>query len=440
MNKVINTLLKVGISLFFMLLSLNLPAQRNLKAKHFKDINVLNVLSNSKNYIIDFYSASEKNIAYKPPISSFRDTAINLYSKSTMLYINTKKNVTINVNDNDIEIIKIFLSKVDTLRIIGCLNEKISIFNANSMSDDLRQVNMIEINGALIDRADFRNLRLGSLSFSNCNLFFLNLKDATVLNTFSLKEVRLDSANFNRTLLPSLIRLDTVDLSHVNSTIDLSRLRHISKNSHVFDLERTIRISDTDLDKLKLSYDRLNFHIDTLQKFQIRSWIYEKLLKNLKNEHLTSKYNYYNNQLSDANDAVNHTQLRNFLNEVWWDNGHNRRKVIYNSFFLFGFFFILNCLAYNQLKVVYMPEPFIDYYDRIKSKYQDDPLKRNTVLHLASYVYGSLAYTSFVFWGLKLDLHSLKLRFNLGFFLLILQYMVGLVCVAYIIGIVVVKS
>ncbi|WP_448633959.1 hypothetical protein [Pedobacter panaciterrae] len=104
---------------------------------------------------------------------------------------------------------EIFLSEVDTLKINGRHIEKISIYNVNKEVSQSSNVNLIEVNNSIIDRANFRNLKLGSLIFKRSELRYLDLKNSVVSDVISFKQIRLDSANFDFALLPSLITLDT---------------------------------------------------------------------------------------------------------------------------------------------------------------------------------------------------------------------------------------
>jgi len=441
MNKLINALLSTFFFLAFINLSINASAQAKRKSN--LSINQRRNFSASSdrcNYLLELHSVDKQRILSSSRNHLFKDTIIYISGGSPTLKINTKRNVTLNINDDKIVSVKILLSQVDTLKINGRQSEKISIYNVNKEEGRSSKANFIMVNNSIIDKANFRNVKIGSLIFKKSELRYLDLKNSVVSDMISFKQVRLDSANFDFALLPPLITLDTVDLSYVNGTIDMSRLLHISADSsYTHQLSRTLRISDTDLDKIKLSYDRFNFHIDTLQGIVKRAWIYQKILKNLKNNHLTDSYDYYSDQLTAARDEMNHGILRNKLNEIWWNNGQNRRRVVYNSLGIFLFFFIINCFLYRWLKVIYMPEMFKEYYLRIEHRYLGYHTPSNQRVYIALYALGVFIYTSYIFWGLKLNLNTLKIKFIPLFSFIIFQYLMGLICVAYIIGIIIVK-
>lgn len=393
----------------------------------------INLNGNAKNFRVKLVAKSMLSNLQSLLHNSTRDSLIYAAGETFTITVDTKKNVKIDVETSEVTSLSIFLTRVDTININGTLKENVFLHKA---AKQFAFVNTVQINTTKVKEINFQDLEMNSFIARKSDLLCLNLKNAAVKKTFLLGQVRLDSANFYLTELPQFITLDSVDVK-IDGIIDLSKLKHIKKNTpYVYELERTMRISDTDFDKFKLVYDRWNFHVDTLQGIQRQNWIYEKMLKRFADAGLTSKHEYYLYQLNQVKNAISHGQIRNWINEFWWNNGTNKTKAVVNSVMLFFIFFLFNCVFYKKLEDVYMPDTFKDYHDMVKNKYRN----RTTGTFLwCSNVLGTFIYTSYVFWGLRLDFPSLRIRCWWLFLMLILQYIVGLVCVAYIISFIIVR-
>jgi hypothetical protein len=436
--KLINAFQLFKVLILFLFLGFNLNAQVPEGKKPLKSITIG---PSNKNFNIEIYPASFQKTVQKSNETKFKDSVIQLFKDSIRLYIKTDRNVSLYIHGDAVHIpVRIGLEQVNVLRIKGGLKERVFIYNTSHRLRDGFKINSIFVDNAIIREANLENIAIKDLYFRKSQLDYLNVKNAEISKSFTLKQVRLDSGNFEYTFLPRLITLDTLDLCNVSKLIDFTRLRHLNTSTPgSFDLDRTIRISDTDLDKFKLPYDRINFHIDTLQDFMHRKWIYEKLLKNLSDAVVYSSYNYYNEQYTDILDEGNHRAVRNWVNRIWWNKGHNRGRVLMFSLLIFSFYIVGNYLFFNRLKNTYMPDVFKDYNVRIEYKYLGPVEQQRKTQYFFYYLFGIFLYTSYLFWALRLDLSSLRIRnfFVLGF--IILQYLSGALFVAYLVSFIIVR-
>lgn len=382
-----------------------------------------------------------------------KDTVINLSDEKIVLDINTPNSVFINIDYNSsIKEVIIYITNVDTLRITGQLNNSISIIKSEIKEQNIfDKANVISIEGCLLKEVNLEGIHLNHLGFVNSHIYQLNLKDSEIRDSLSFRDIKLDSVIVTNALFPKYIRMDTVDLNEIKMPIDLTKLKPLYNSTFHHDekLERKFRLSTIDVKKLNFSYDRVSFHIDTLQDPKHRKKIFEYILKKFSENGFESDYFYYHIQYQDILDSENHKRLTNFVNYYWWGNGRNKGNVVKISAAAFGIFIIINLFSFGYLIEVYSPEVFKKKYGITRSEFNLplDPKKnalrllngRSWRVYHRRYVYLVIVFTSNVFWGLKLDIKDITIKYWGALFLLTVQYLVGLICVAYLISFILVK-
>lgn len=373
-----------------------------------------------------------------------KDSIINSAAQDLIIYANTQKNLTVLIDrDSRARNLTLLLNSANNVVVNSQrkLNLRL-IFSSRGAT----KFDTLYISNTALLHCDLNKAKIEHLIIKDCNISKLLLNEAEIFRTFSLLNGRIDTAELNNTLLPSYIAIHSINLDHAQP-IDFKHLKAPleSNESTTYGLERTLGISNTDLDKLLLPYDRFSFHIDTLQHPTRKIWIYEKLLKHLKEAGLIGKYEWYESEYEDIIDNQEHQWLTNQLNIFWWGKGHHKSRTVKIALGAFLLFFIINGIFFDYLRQVYWPSSFDDYFARIQSKQISKNIERkqvalNKVKYYTRWCFGTMLYTSFIFWGLRLDIHDLKLRNPFVVLYVIFQYVLGLLFLAYIINFIVVRS
>lgn len=381
---------------------------------------------------------------------SLQESILNYDKPKLDLSINSDKDVTIVLDKNShVKQVDIILSSVRNLKIYGNGRVNISILRDSSLRYDFfRYVKSICISGSTLSKIDLSSTNLDSIKLIGDIVSFLNLKEANVTKGFTLKNIRLDSANFLFTLLPQILWFHSVNLTRTNAQIDLTRLKDIplEGSKELFKLERTMKISNTNLDKMKIDYDRFNFHVDSAQTMPNRIWIYEKIIKHTFDSGLIGKSKYYNWEYTTIMDSKNRKLLTNAINVLWWSRGSNKTKALVITCSCYLSFVFANFFLFSKLRQVYYPDTFRLYFSNLKRQYVSlNQIKKTTfwggrvIKYDLNYIFGIFIYTGFIFWGIRLDIHDVKIHRQWLFTYLLIQYLIGLLFVANIINFLVVK-
>lgn len=121
---------------------------------------------------------------------------------------------------------------------------------------------------------------------------------------------------------------------------------------------------------------------------------------------------------------------------IHWDYfGYNKELIFRNTLMLFSFFLLINLIFFVRVyEDVYPIESLQIYYDKIFPLSTHNPFE---------FIYKAFPYsfyfTAVVFFGLKMNLETLKLSFKGWALYLYIQYIVGLICLAYLVNFVITK-
>ncbi len=299
-----------------------------------------------------------------------------------------------------------------------------------------------------------------SLFKSKADFFGVNFHSSADFSEVTFKS----DINFKGTILP-----DTLNFSNINeivNDIDLTVAKLDStKKANDKNYRCKIALWGSEISKIIIDPDLFELYFiapDTT--FNQKISIYEKVLKKLHDEEFLESYT----KLDKEYQAIKYRHDgQNFLNTFhswWWDYGYSKSKVIWNSFLLLCIFTFFNLFFYERLqKNVYQIDfGFFDKADywrsRVRMKrallnlelsnslwdyfrvYSNWPIIVGQLLlaFLSRYVLNPLIYTAIIFFGLKLSLENFK-KFNVGTIWVMLIYVIGLFCLAYIINIIIVK-
>lgn len=122
-------------------------------------------------------------------------------------------------------------------------------------------------------------------------------------------------------------------------------------------------------------------------------------------------------------------RVLNFLDNWWWGYGYDKELIFKNSCIIMLIAFFLNLLCFRRLLFeTYTLDEFRAFYSR---------KILNKTGGQGYYVLYCFLYTMFIFWTLRLSFEKLKLDNLYLTFLIMFEYLAGIICLAYIAGYVV---
>lgn len=322
---------------------------------------------------------------------------------------------TININQTgDITIVQDFSTdKIDSL-IVNCIpSATVSFENLNVSNIDFifKENDAISITNSNISHSASlegyaSTLRISGGEYSNISCI-VGCKSVT-LNDVSIK------------VSGSIKNAELVSLSHIHGKdiIDIDNVRNITLGSPGLE---------------NLNFPIYNIDIRPAQYLNYGTQI--KILKELA-EHFKDVPDYhekYDVQYNQMVDSVEHNHITSFLKRNWNNYGYEPHLVFRNSALLMMFFFFFNLFLYP--KILYKGYPIDEFIlaNAVVRKRKGFKVRMLNVAYC-------FIYTGFIFWGLKLSPEKIRVS-RLGYSIyLIFQYLVGLVCLAYIANIIITKT
>jgi hypothetical protein len=358
--------------------------------------------------------------------------------KTVIININTDYNVTIDFKKLKVRTpVEIYFSHADTLKLIGVNHNRLDV---KFLVASGKRTNCILINEVTVSKLDLSSVKLKSLIIINSDILNLDLSNVKIDSIFSLYHTRLNNTKFRLADLPDTISMYSVKLESVIKSVDLTQIKN-KEESHNF--ERTLKISNTDLDKIDLNYGRFNFHVDPNLELRNACWIYEKIIWHCEQVGLVSKVNYYKDVLSEIEDRHGKLSITNLINTLWWSRGHNKSRAVKITFAVFLLFFFFNFKFFNDLKTVYYPKSFEDYFsriDRINKAFEKHPkMKWSKGRSKLACLAGVFFYSGLIFWNIKIDIEHFQLNKLHFCFIILFQHLIGLLFIANIIGFIIIE-
>ncbi|WP_143164946.1 hypothetical protein [Chryseolinea serpens] len=233
----------------------------------------------------------------------------------------------------------------------------------------------------------------------------------------------------------TLPRTLTFSNTEFTSEVLLSRWTTLPSNEvcilRIRSVEDLTKLRIDDYRKFCLDFDWYDFEYD--EKVDI----YTRLLKNFKSRNQTLNYEKLDKEFQafKLKELGIFGHVLNGVTRFWWDYGYKKHQVLLRAFQLNIFFFLVNLFFYPiLLSRGYQLQKFVEIDFELQKKFGHKKL----LLFLARIPYVFL-YTGYIFWGWKLDLHSIQIRNVLLFGFVLLQYLTGIVCLGYIFNLVVTK-
>lgn len=210
-----------------------------------------------------------------------------------------------------------------------------------------------------------------------------------------------------------------------------------------------IALFGADISKIKLSMElfelwfpadttiRTGDHPDTIISnisYDKRVSVYEQVLKKLKDEGLMQSYEILDieyRQLKYRHKGGINWYVLNTFQYWWWNYGYNKERVFLWSIIFWLIFSFVNSRLYCELNENVYSITFLD-------KIQNNELSK--VKRVIYYLLQVVTYTAIVFFGLKMDVAKFKkgvIRQHPWLFAyLMIVYIVGIVCLGFIVNII----
>ncbi|MEL6556997.1 MAG: pentapeptide repeat-containing protein [Bacteroidota bacterium] len=241
-----------------------------------------------------------------------------------------------------------------------------------------------------------------------------------------------DKADFTSVILP-----DFLDFREIKSAeiVDLTKTKLDSAKA-ANGQKCYIDLRDSPIEKFRLTYD--NFRVwkpDTIPdrlNFQKLTEVYEKLLKNFKDNGYTSSYETLDKEYQAFKDLQNpdasiSKRLFNRVNYYWSNYGYNKEWIWFWTTLFLAVFTLFNWLFFPYLiKKVYA-------IDRIKEACPKKLLKSKKQLNFRRIDLAFL-YTAFIFFGFKMSPEQINFKNTRSVTFILFQYIIGLICVGYLIN------
>lgn len=380
----------------------------------------------SQSYINSWESDSLIRIEYTQ-----KDFFFNQLDLRGSNYLYGKNNGTAEFYDSTIDSLLLYGFKQigifgDGQKVINKLN-----INYDSSNFDLYPENIspqqVYLDNHLIKKLQFqycvfslleaRNIKIEeSLTFRNCNF----------VGKFRLHQLTL----------PDTLKIFQVDLSKLEGDFDLHTSTNFSSNKIHF-----VSFWKTDISKINIHYENFKLIFPTNERIQFEEKVsvYQDLLNNFTKRGAIQSYEKLDKEFKkfkytkDGKSFFGH--ILNCVDSIWWDYGYNKFLIIRNAVLLYFFFFLINIRLYKSLvQEVYVLDKFAKKNEEITRQYQGRPLESLGVE--LPYIF---LYTGYIFWGWKLDMHAISVN-RIGLFSYVLfQYLVGIVCLAYIANLIITK-
>jgi hypothetical protein len=254
-------------------------------------------------------------------------------------------------------------------------------------------------------------------------------------------EIRVgDSTNilFYNTVLPDTLNFsyipkikNQIDLTVANFTDSL----HYDKVSDNYTRPHRIFFYKTDISKFHLDYihfrlmfpDNLNGHRFPDDE---KESIYVALLNNFKVSGQEVSYQFLDIEYQKFRWKRAGASLLIWLPRYWWNFGYDKEYVFLWTIGLVFFFTVINFFAVDYLNTKVYTVENIASLPRVKYLFQLGPAKIIWQNIVKRWWY-SLAYTSAIFFRLTLDIGKIRFKERGGTSYLLLIYILGLICLAY---------
>jgi hypothetical protein len=317
-------------------------------------------------------------------------------------------------------------------------SKKLDVYVRSSNISECQVKGWEHDSSSYLRRISLNGTNIGKLTLENCNVdkalgssSELSGYDGQV-NSVTISHCSIKSPYYlSDLLLPKALVLDYNEFKG-NSFIDINHLvvGQLAPRCGLIILDST---GDAIPLRLKYEYFHLEFPHSTqisTKEFLYRNFLEEQKITGTEEglEKLTKEYKSFENRKGETFLG----KLQDTIEQGWWDYGYDKFKVISNSLRIFLLFILVNILIYPSLIKVYCPPKFDTLERTFRRKYGEAKTFRSGLRTRVLKIPSIVLYTGFIFWGLKLDLKEINLIKPVYLCILIIEYTVGIICLAYI--------
>lgn len=242
--------------------------------------------------------------------------------------------------------------------------------------------------------------------------------------------------NFTKVTLPRYLSFQNIQTSDIidlrGASLDSASLAH---NALCY-----LNLVDAPINNFKLRYDNFRLAVpDSLgpKEFEDLTHIYEDLLKNFQDAGYLISYETLDKEYQefkftrDPKGTLTGPAL-NILNKYWSDYGYDKSRIWYYTIGFYLFFCLINWLTLPYLVHHVYPIEIIVERLRTNKKLRAFRLKNGQYPRLNFHDPNlALFYTAFIFFGFKMSIENLNLGKPYIVYYIFVQYILGLVCLAY---------
>ena len=256
-----------------------------------------------------------------------------------------------------------------------------------------------------------------------------NIYDSDI-KYFTLRNVKIDNLRVDNTSQPTELFIKNLDLGDNNAVLDLTQFKNEEQKTCV------LGVSLSEISKLRFNYSnyKISFSEEVLERELNAQYLnsYKQSMYTIIID-LQKKYGFADGEEKVTKEyksfqyTKNNSLLgiaANWLDRTWWDYGYEKGLIFRNTFYLLLLFYVFNLFGYRKL--VHNLYPLNEF---VKADEQPVQGKFRRVRRYAAYC---LFYTGYVFLGLRLDFKILILKNLWLAAYIIIQSIVGLICLAYI--------
>jgi len=304
-------------------------------------------------------------------------------------------------------------------------NENITIIHSTAESVDFTNKN---------DNVIPYLLHIEDSKISFLSLGFINFNSPPIFRRLSMDTLSIDNAilscqvKFFDSPLPKAIYLIGLYAKTQSNIEKIDFTGFSNKKDTVCDLY----LEESDVSRLELDYSnfKLKFSSDRLTD-QEKENIYKQLLDEQKEDGFAEGYRKLSIDYAEfkySKDKSIFAYIKMFFNRVWWDYGYDTSFIWKNSLIIFFIFCCINFLFYGRLlQEVYPIKEFS------KTRFNLNKLYKNKLKLIIANFFYCLLYTGLIFWGVRLDFTKIKLQNVPLLTLIIIEYLCGIFCLAFIV-------
>ncbi|MCE7992427.1 MAG: hypothetical protein HEP71_10615 [Roseivirga sp.] len=274
----------------------------------------------------------------------------------------------------------------------------------------------------------------------------------------SANEIYMRESNFGDTLRLNGIEIaEDLDLDKITlpnylelAQLDVGGLIHLNGTSLNRDMEENkkkcvIELFGIPVDKISFSFE--NFELYTpdkpdISQFDDYNQIFENLIKKFTAsgqlsslEEVTKQHKRYK-YLKDPTQNKYLGMFMNFVNREWNDYGYSKVRIWLWTGGFFIFFWLINWLRFPHIYIHAYSTPSLANAVETRN-YNTKAARRNFFNFRALDL--SLYYTAIIFFGLKIESANFNFNNRRGVLYIAGQYIVGIICLAYLANFIIVK-